>query len=81
MTKPLQLEGVIDTVKCPVWVGEAADDIFLVEQPKKVADALGDKATHVVLTDADAAGHHCHIGAMTFLNQQLYDWFEDITKS
>ncbi|KAJ5733727.1 hypothetical protein N7493_002513 [Penicillium malachiteum] len=68
MTKPMELEGVIDMVQCPVWAGEAAEDIFSDGQPKPVVDALGNKATYVVLTDADAAGRHCHIGAMTFLN-------------
>ncbi|OJJ45194.1 hypothetical protein ASPZODRAFT_133827 [Penicilliopsis zonata CBS 506.65] len=80
MVKPMALAGVIENVKCPVWVGEAANDIFFAEQPKKVADALGDKATFVVLTDADAAGNHCHVGAQSFLNQLIFDWFEDVTQ-
>ena len=80
MVKRMTLAEIIDKVQCPVWVGEAANDIFFAGQPKQVADALGEKATYVILTDEDAAGNHCHLGAQAFMNQQIFDWVEDITE-
>jgi pimeloyl-ACP methyl ester carboxylesterase len=71
------LVGLTDKIQCPVLVCDPVDDHFAKGQPKLVADALGDKATHVVFTKDDAAGEHCHIGASRFTNQIIYDWFEE----
>ncbi|KAH7017126.1 Alpha/Beta hydrolase protein [Ilyonectria destructans] len=78
LVKPMTLKGIEDQIQCPVWVGEAQNDQFFLGQPEKVRDALGDKATYVTLTSADAAGNHCHVGAQVLLNQLVFDWFEDI---
>ncbi|KAF7553325.1 hypothetical protein G7Z17_g3710 [Cylindrodendrum hubeiense] len=78
LTKAMTLEGIADNIQCPVWVGEAEADQFFLGQPEKVRDALGDKATYVVLTSKDSAENHCHVGAQVFLNQLVFDWFEDI---
>ncbi|KAH8809274.1 Alpha/Beta hydrolase protein [Xylogone sp. PMI_703] len=76
-TRAMTLKGIEDQIKCPVWVGEAANDQFFQGQPEMVRDALGGKATYVKLTDSDAAGNHCHIGASVIMNQHIFDWFED----
>lgn len=47
MTELMSLESVIDRGKCPVLVGDAADDLFFKGQPALVAAPLGDKATHL----------------------------------
>lgn len=78
LVKPMTLKGVEDQIQCPIWAGEAQNDQFLLGQPEKVRDALGDKATYVTLTSADAAGNHCHVGAQVLLNQLVFDWFENI---
>jgi hypothetical protein len=65
-------------VECPAWIGDAEDDIFFKGQPEKVRDALGSKGTYRLLTRADGAGSHCHVGAATFLNATVLDWFESI---
>jgi pimeloyl-ACP methyl ester carboxylesterase len=81
MTELMTLEGVIDRVKCPVLVGEAADDMFFKGQPALVAADLGDRATHLVLIAEDAASPHCHVGALSFANHIFYDWLEDVFSS
>ncbi|CZR50316.1 related to hydrolases or acyltransferases (alpha/beta hydrolase superfamily) [Phialocephala subalpina] len=79
-TKLMTLEGVTDKIQCPVWVGLAQEDIFFGGQPEKVKGALGEKATLATLTQEDAAGEHCHVGAAAFMNQQVFDWFEDVVE-
>lgn len=79
-TKLMTLEGITDKVQCPVWVGLAQEDIFFGGQPEKVKEALGEKATLATLTQEDAAGEHCHVGAAVFMNQQVFDWFEDVVE-
>jgi pimeloyl-ACP methyl ester carboxylesterase len=72
------LVGVIDKIQCPVFVGDADEDIFFKGQPEKMRDALGKKATYVKFTAEDGASAHCHYGALTLCNQVIYDWFEGI---
>jgi pimeloyl-ACP methyl ester carboxylesterase len=67
-----------DKIQCPVFIGNAVDDMFFQGQPEQLRDALGDKAHYVEFTAEDAASSHCHVGAFTFLCQNLYDWFEGI---
>jgi len=81
MTELMSLESVIDRGKCPVLVGDAADDLFFKGQPALVAAPLGDKATHLVLAADDAASLHCHVGALSFANHLFYDWLEDVFSS
>ncbi|KAH9905063.1 Alpha/Beta hydrolase protein [Xylariomycetidae sp. FL2044] len=70
-------KGVADWIRCPVLVGNPEHDMFLHGQPEKAAEALGDRATMVKMTDGDGAGAHCHCGAERYTSQVLYDWFEE----
>lgn len=81
MTERMTLQGVVGRVECPVLVAEAVDDIFFKGQPALVAAALGDRATHLVLTAEDAASPHCHAGAFSFANHLFYDWLENVFSS
>ncbi len=76
-TKAMSLKGITDSVQCPVLVAEGSDDQFFPNQPRMVTEALGDKATYVLMTDEDAASPHCHVGAMAFSNQNIFDWLEN----
>jgi dienelactone hydrolase len=75
--KLMTLEGILDKVKKPVLICEASNDMFFEGQPALVKQGLGDLGTHVILTDEDAAGAHCHPGAFTFANQIMFDWLDD----
>ncbi|KZF21248.1 alpha/beta-hydrolase [Xylona heveae TC161] len=75
--------GLARKISCPVWVGEAADDLFFEGQPGMLTDAINEgkakqNATRVILTEEDAAGAHCHVGAACLVNKLIFDWFEDI---
>ncbi|KIW25822.1 uncharacterized protein PV07_08965 [Cladophialophora immunda] len=70
------IADVVGQIRCPVLVCDAVEDHFAKGQAKMVADALGEKATHMVFTTDDAAEQHCHLGAARFCNQVIYDWFE-----
>lgn len=75
--RKFSLVGIIDKIKCPVFVGDAANEMFFNGQPKMVADFLGDKATLVTFTDEDGAGEHCHMGTSRYSSQVMYEWFEE----
>lgn len=76
--RKFNLDGVVDQVTCKVFVGDADDDIFFKGQPKKLADALGDKATYHVFSKADDSDAHCQVGAVAVLAQKTMDWFEKV---
>ncbi|KAJ6442276.1 2,6-dihydropseudooxynicotine hydrolase [Purpureocillium lavendulum] len=72
------LEGVVDKIRCPVFVGDAENESFFPGEAKKLADKLGRRATHHLFTAEDGAGEHCQVGASQLLNQVALDWLEDI---
>jgi pimeloyl-ACP methyl ester carboxylesterase len=76
--KKMTLKGLGDRIQCPVWVGEAEEDIFFKGQPEKVKEELGEKATLVRLGREDAAESHCHVGAGVLMNQRVFDWFGEV---
>ncbi|ETS80152.1 hypothetical protein PFICI_07681 [Pestalotiopsis fici W106-1] len=76
--RKFNLDGVVNQVTCKVFVGDADDDIFFMGQPKKLADALGDKATYHVFSKADDSDAHCQVGAVAVLAQKTMDWFEKV---
>ncbi|KAI0167811.1 2,6-dihydropseudooxynicotine hydrolase [Pestalotiopsis sp. NC0098] len=76
--RKFNLDGVVDQVECKVFVGDADDDIFFKGQPKKLADALGDKATYHLFSSADDSDAHCQVGAVAVLAQKTLDWFEKV---
>ncbi|KAF2465725.1 uncharacterized protein BDR25DRAFT_328432 [Lindgomyces ingoldianus] len=48
LVKNYILEGIADQIQCPVFVGNAARDMFMKVYPEAMRDALGDNATHVL---------------------------------
>lgn len=75
--KLMKLGSALDNIRTPVLICEASEDLFFEGQPALVKKGLGDLGTHVVLTDEDCASAHCHMGAMTFANQVVFDWLDD----
>jgi dienelactone hydrolase len=76
--KPMTMEKIAGDIQCPVLVCEAEDDVFFAGQPQMLLDKLGKKGVHVKLTDADAAGSHCHVGATDLINAVVMDWLEEL---
>ena len=70
------LNGTVQKIKVPTFVGDAEDDLFYKGQPKTLADALGGLATRHVFKTENGEGEHCAIGAVVGLNQVTLDWFQ-----
>ena len=77
-TQRYTLEGVVDKIRAPVFIGEAESDIFFAGQATKLADELGTLATYHLFSNLDGAGEHCQIGASVLMNQVSLDWLEDV---
>ncbi len=73
----MTMRGLAERIECPVLVCDAVNDGFFAGQPEQHMRALGVKATHRRLTEADAAGEHCHVGASDVMNGVAMDWLEE----
>jgi pimeloyl-ACP methyl ester carboxylesterase len=73
-------EDVVAKITMPAFIGDAEHELFFTGQPKKVADAIGANATLYEFTDKNAAAAHCGCGALTFQNQQIWEWFAKVIK-
>jgi pimeloyl-ACP methyl ester carboxylesterase len=76
-TRAYALADVVDRIDCPTLVMDADNDQFLNGQPERVHKALIG-STLITLREADGAGEHCHMGAMSRLHQCVFDWLERI---
>jgi pimeloyl-ACP methyl ester carboxylesterase len=76
-TRQYTLEGIVDSIKTAALILDAENDQFLKGQPEKLHSALKSKSHLVTLTDAEGAGEHCHMGAMSRLHQVIFDWLDD----
>ena len=70
----INLEGLVDSITNPVFVGAGQDDDSTVGQPQMLADALGEKAHYVLFATDVGAGEHCQIGAWSHFAQSAFDW-------
>ena len=77
-SRKMTLSGILDKVKCPVFVGDAEHDLFVrSEQPPMVAQGLGKWSTYKQFTKVESAEAHCHLGATVYANQVMLEWFRD----
>jgi dienelactone hydrolase len=74
------LEGTIDQIHCPVFVGDAQDDLFFKGSGEVLASKLGSRSTYHQFKTADGAGEHAGVGANVMQNQVTLDWFQDIVE-
>lgn len=77
--KDYTLAGIADKITVPTLILDADNDQFLKGEPQRVEEALTNaESTLVTLTDAEGAGEHCHMGAMSRLHQVIFDWLDPI---
>ena len=77
--KDYTLAGIADKITVPTLILDADNDQFLKGEPQRVEEALANADTTLVtLTDAEGAGEHCHMGAMSRLHQVVFDWLDPI---
>ncbi|RDL37690.1 uncharacterized protein BP5553_05123 [Venustampulla echinocandica] len=77
-TSSMTLKGLESKVQCPILVGLAEEDMFFKGQPERVMEALGERAALMKLSAKDAAGEHCHVGALKMMNGVAMNWFQDV---
>jgi pimeloyl-ACP methyl ester carboxylesterase len=70
------LDGVAERIVCPTLILGAENDQFLKGQPQLVEKALSAPATLVTLTEAEGAGEHCHVGALSRSHAVIFDWLD-----
>lgn len=76
-SKDYTLAGIADRVTAPTLILDAEGDQFFRGQPQQVEAVLtGAKTTLVTLTEAEGAGEHCHMGAMSRAHQTIFDWLD-----
>ncbi|KAL4966323.1 alpha/beta hydrolase [Aspergillus stella-maris] len=71
-TKQYNLEDLAHLIDIPVFVGDAEFETIFKGQPKKVQEAIGDKATLHVFNGT--AGYHCQSGAGMELARTIFGW-------
>jgi pimeloyl-ACP methyl ester carboxylesterase len=77
-TKEYTLDGVAHLITAPTLIMDAENDQFLKGQPQLAEKALVNAPTTLVtLTDAEGAGEHCHMGAMSRAHQTMFDWLDE----
>jgi alpha-beta hydrolase superfamily lysophospholipase len=80
-TSGYTLDGVAGQIACPTLALEAENDATFRGEAQRVAQALTCPHEHIVLTDAEGAGEHCHEGAMLAFHQHAFDWLDAVLGS
>ncbi|KAK2756720.1 hypothetical protein FQN54_005166 [Arachnomyces sp. PD_36] len=75
LTKEFAVEEWIDQIDMPTWVADATYEEVFPGQAKKVADALGDRATFHLFEGS--AGYHVQAGAFQELNRVMFAWLNE----
>ncbi|MDQ1487177.1 MAG: hypothetical protein QOJ62_2870 [Actinomycetota bacterium] len=71
------IAGVADQITAAVLVLDAENDQFFRGQPQKAAAAMTNAdVTLVTLREAEGAGEHCHMGAMSRAHQTIFNWLD-----
>ena len=72
------LDGAAGQIACPTLLLEAENDATFRGEAQRIAQALNCPYEHIVLTDAEGAGEHCHEGAMLAFHQRAFDWLDTV---
>ena len=77
-TPEYTLRGIAGGIRCPTLVLEAENDSTFRGEAQQLIKELTCPYDHVLLTDAEGAGEHCHEGAMLAFHQRAFDWIDDV---
>lgn len=72
------LANVIDKIQGPVFVADAQDDLFFLNQGKILADSLGNRSVYYDFLEADGAGQHAGVGSFVKQAQVFLDWIQGV---
>ena len=76
-TAAYTLDGVAEKISCPTLILDAENDQFLKGQPQLVEQSITAPTHLVTLTEAEGAGEHCHMGAMSRAHSTIFDWLDN----
>ncbi len=76
-TRRYTLAGIAGDIRTPTLVLNAENDQFLKGQPQAIYAQLQAPKKLVTFTEAEGAGEHCHMGAMSLAHQTIFDWLGD----
>jgi hypothetical protein len=71
------LADIASDIRAATLVLDAENDQFLKGQPQAIRAAPSAQKTLVTPTTAEAAGEHCHMGAMYRAHQIIFDWLDE----
>lgn len=70
------MEGSAEKITCPLLICDAENDLFFQGQAKKLYDAVTCPKSYMLFLSKEGAGEHCHYGALTRLNQEIFEWLD-----
>jgi hypothetical protein len=75
-TKQLTMDGIAKQIRCPCLVLEAEGDMFFVNQPQQIYEALQSPKQLFKFTSEDGAENHCQSGALAYFHEVVFDWLD-----
>jgi len=76
-TKQYTMDGIAGQIRCPCLVLEAEGDMFFVNQPQQIYDALQVPKKLFRFTSEDGAENHCQSGAEAYLHEVVFNWLDE----
>jgi alpha-beta hydrolase superfamily lysophospholipase len=68
-------EGVIEAIRCPTFVVDAADD-DIAASARAFFDRLGCEKEYLRLEAEDGASDHCAVGNRALFHERVFDWLD-----
>jgi hypothetical protein len=76
-TRQYTIDDVVGQIQSACLVLEADGDMFFVNQPQQVYDALTSPKTLFKFTVEDGAENHCQSGALAYLHEVIFNWLDE----
>ncbi len=70
------LEGIVDKIRCPLFITEPDGEQFWPGQSKRLYDALPGPKTMTPFTVAEGGEYHCEPMAAALRSQRIFDWLD-----
>jgi pimeloyl-ACP methyl ester carboxylesterase len=75
--KRLTMDGTAGQIQCPCLVLEAEGDIFFLNQPQKIYDALQVPKQLFRFIKEEGAENHCQSGALSYKDEVVFNWLDE----
>jgi hypothetical protein len=79
-TKLYTVDGIAGQIQCPCLVLEAEGDMFFLNQPEQIYDALTVPKQLFKFTKAEGAENHCQSGALSYKDEVVFNWLDETLK-